>query len=257
MGKGIFKKLRSGLEGVAAKVADIRKKGPALKYRLDDGIKSVFAMFFFQHPSLLSFHQQMKRKQNSNNVKKILGETSIPCDNKIRGLLDMVPPSNLSKVFLNNVKLLEEEGKIAGFRVLDGGVLVAADGTEYHSSKEIHCERCLHQEKNGVITYHHNIVAVTIVKPGESAIIPLMPEMIENKDGTAKQDCEINASKRWLESHAEEYAWLKPTLLGDDLYSNYPMCKTILDKGMSFIFTCKPSSHKWLTETVENSYLEE
>ena len=26
---------------------------------------------------------------------------------------------------------------------------------------------------------------------------------------------------------------------------------------MSFIFTCKPQSHKWLTETVENSFLDE
>jgi len=29
-------------------------------------------------------------------------------------------------------------------------------------------------------------------------VISLMPELIKNEDGTEKQDCEINASKRWL-----------------------------------------------------------
>jgi hypothetical protein len=45
--------------------------------------------------------------------------------------------------------------------------------------------------------------------------------------------------------------------LGDDLFSNYPICKGIEEKGMSFIFTCKEESHPWLTETVKNSYLSE
>jgi len=83
------------------------------------------------------------------------------------------------------------------------------------------------------------------------------PEMITNADGDVKQDCERNAAKRWLGKYAEEYRWLSPTLLGDDLYSNHPFCKAVLDHGMSFIFTCKEDSHPWLTETVKNSVLEE
>jgi hypothetical protein len=71
----------------------------------------------------------------------------------------------------------------------------------------------------------------------------------------ATTDCELNAAKRWLQKHADEYRWLSPTLLGDDLYSNYPFCKAVLDSGFSFIFTCKPDSHPWLTETVQNSFL--
>jgi hypothetical protein len=84
-----------------------------------------------------------------------------------------------------------------------------------------------------------------------------MPEMVRNEDGTEKQDCERNAAKRWLAKHGAEYQWLSPTLLGDDLYSDYPTCKAILEPGMHFIFTCKEASHPWLTETVQNSYLEE
>jgi hypothetical protein len=81
----------------------------------------------------------------------------------------------------------------------------------------------------------------------------LMPEMIRNEDGREKQDCERNAAKRWLGKNGAEYQWLSPTLLGDDLYSDYPTCKAIVEQGM----TCKEASHPWLTETVQNSYLEE
>jgi hypothetical protein len=84
-----------------------------------------------------------------------------------------------------------------------------------------------------------------------------MGELIRNEDGSEKQDCERNAAKRWLSKRAKEYQWLKPTLLGDDLFSNYPLCKEIVEQGYSFIFTCKEDTHKWLTETVKNSILEE
>jgi hypothetical protein len=92
-----------------------------------------------------------------------------------------------------------------------------------------------------------------MVKPGNTEVLPVMSEMITNEDGAEKQDCEQNAMKRWLAAHTEAYKWLHATILGDDLFSKYPICQAILQAGMSFILTCKPASHPWLTETVENS----
>jgi hypothetical protein len=83
------------------------------------------------------------------------------------------------------------------------------------------------------------------------------PEIIRNTDGSEKQDCELNAGKRWLSAHAKEYQWLQPTLLGDDLFSNRPFCEEVTRKGLDFIFTCKEDSHPWLMETVKNSCLRE
>jgi hypothetical protein len=60
-----------------------------------------------------------------------------------------------------------------------------------------------------------------------------------------------------VEAHAGEYGWLKPTLLGDDLYSNRPFCEEIVGQGWSFICTCKEESHQWLMETVKNSFMHE
>ena len=148
-------------------------------------------------------------------------------------------------------------GVIDRYRVLDGGVLLALDGVWYHSSRKIHCDHCLRMTKDGVTTYYHSMVAGSIVKPGDKAVVlPVMGEMIRNEDGAKKRDCERNATKRWLKAHSVEYGWLKPTLLGDDLYANYPLCRDILDSGMSFIFTCKEETHPWISETVRYSYPE-
>ena len=70
------------------------------------------------------------------------------------------------------------------------------------------------------------------------------------QDGQAKQDCERAAGKRWLRKHAAQVAPHGVTLLGDDLYSNQPLCALALQEGYNFIFTCKPDSHPKFYERV-------
>ncbi len=43
------------------------------------------------------------------------------------------------------------------------------------------------------------------------------------------------------------------TLLGDDIYSSQPFCEDALAGGYHFIFTCKSSSHKYLSEWIETA----
>ena len=144
-----------------------------------------------------------------------------------------------------------------GYRVLDGGVLTALDGVWYHSSENIHCERCLHTAKDDITTYYHAALAGAIVKPGDTSVLPVMAEMTASGDGDKKQDCGLTAAKRRLNRRGEEYSWLKPALLGDDLYSREPFCRQIQETGYHFIFTCKDKTHQWLTGTVKNSEPEE
>jgi hypothetical protein len=257
MGRGIFEGLLGSLGETARGIADKRRAGHNLKYQIADAINSAFAVFFFQHPSILQFQRAMAEKKKRNNMETLFGVVKIPSDNQIRTLIDGIEPGEIGKTFNETLKRAEGHGVIDQYRVLDGGVLAALDGVWYHSSEKVSCKRCLHKEKEGVTTYYHSILAATIVKPGSNAVLPLMGEMISNEDGNEKQDCERNAAKRWFSAHDREYAWLKPTFLGDDLFSNYPLCKDILERGASFIFTCKPASHPWLTETVTNSYLNE
>jgi len=102
--------------------------------------------------------------------------------------------------------------KIAAYR------LVTLDGVWFYQSKNISCPHCLRQAlKDGQTLYYHDMLAAALVKPGHQTVVPLFPEFIRNEDGQEKQDCERNAAKRWLESNAQEYKWLNPVFLGDDL----------------------------------------
>jgi hypothetical protein len=82
-------------------------------------------------------------------------------------------------------------------------------------------------------------------------VVPLRPEFIRPQDGQAKQDCEINAAKRWLAAHAAQYSTGNDTVLGDDLYAHQPFCRQVLLHGFHFLFTCKPASHAHLSGWVE------
>jgi hypothetical protein len=190
-------------------------------------------------------------------VETLLGVKEIPSDNQIRTLLDGIKPESMGAVFKRTLRIADEAGAIKPYRVLDGGVLVAIDGVWYFSSENIHCSHCLSKEVKDKGGEGHAALAGAAVKPGSTKVLPVATEIIRNTDGKKKQDSELAAGKRWIEAHAEEYARLKPTLLGDDWYSNRPFCEEIVKEGRSFIFTCKEDSHKWLMETVKNSYLRE
>jgi hypothetical protein len=255
MGRGLFKGMLKNLETIGEGLIDTRREGFNLSYRLADVLKCALSVFFLQHPSMLDFQRAMKEKKKRSNLETIMGVKDIPSNVQITTLLDGITPDSASSVFNANLHTVDIWGGLKDFRVLDGGVLLALDGVWYFSSEQIHCEHCLYKTKEDVTTYYHSTLAGTIVRPGNTAVLPVAPEMLRNTDGK-KQDCERNAAKRWLSKHADEYKWLNPTLLGDDLYSNYPFCKAVLECGYSFIFTCKDDSHPWLAETTENSFLE-
>jgi hypothetical protein len=79
MGRGIIGKLRGNLEQAEKGLPDKRQDGHDLKYHLLDAVKCAFAVFFFQHPSLLNFQQKMRRKLKRNNLGMLLEVKDIPC----------------------------------------------------------------------------------------------------------------------------------------------------------------------------------
>jgi hypothetical protein len=262
MGRGTFGELLRILEIKGETLPDSRRTGHNFLYPLTDVVKSAFGVFFFQHPSMLDYQRKMQDKHRRNNMASIFGVKQIPSDTQIRNLLDGIAPERFGSVFNESLRIADGHGVLDNFRVLDGGVLIALDGVWYHSSEKIHCKHCLHKTKvdkktkEPITTYYHTVLAGTIVRPGKTEVLPVMGGFIRNEDGQDKQDCELKAMKRWISRYADEYKWLQPTFLGDDLFSNYPICQQIVESGHSFIFTCKPDSHPWLTETVNNSFLE-
>jgi hypothetical protein len=87
-----------------------------------------------------------------------------------------------------------------------------------------------------------------IVSPGCPEVIALPPECIMPQDGHDKQDGERVAGQRWIDKHAKHVAPYGVTLLGDDLYSNPPLCELARQNGCNCLFVCKPDSHATLYE---------
>ena len=246
-----FSTLFSFLEESVSQFPD-KRSGENTRYSLRDAALSAFSVFFTQSPSFLSHQQMMQRQKGSNNACSIFSITKIPSDNQIRALLDPVDSSVVFPVYRKVFSLLEENGIIESYRALDKNLLIALDGTWFHSSEKVFCENCNWKEhRNGRRTYYHSGITPVLVKPGNSRVICLEPEFIHPQDGKVKQDCENAAAKRWLEGAGLRYVPYGVTILGDDLYCKQPICESMLSLGYNFILTCKYSSHKYLSEWIE------
>ena len=157
-------------------------------------------------------------EKDRDNPQTLFGVDKIPCDNQIRKLLDPVPAKTVFPVFRSVYQHLEAAGVIKTYNCFQGNRLIALDGTEYFTSKEIYCEQCSHPtHKNGSTTYFHAAITPVLVAPGKSQVIPLEPEFIRPQDGTSKQDSENAAAKRWIEAQGVDFVTSPTTLLGDDL----------------------------------------
>ena len=141
---------------------------------------------------------------------------------------------------------------IKKFRGVSNTLLLAVDGTGYFSSTQVHCDSCSHhRQSDGKTRYTHMALMAAIVAVDTPQVIALAPEFILSRDGTSKQDCELNAVKRWISQHGDSLSPLDVTILGDDLYSCVPVVDQISDAEMHFILTCKAKSHKHLFESIE------
>jgi hypothetical protein len=247
-----FGTLMADLNRAISEMPDPRKPSNNQHYSLKDLVLGAFSVFFMQCESFLEHQHRMQSAQGENNAARLFGLTALPTVPQIRNVLDTIPSVRLSEVFNWVYQTLRQAGWLKPYEVLGGHLLVALDGTQYFSSHSIHCAQCSHkQHSNGTVSYSHTVILPVIVAPGQSEVISLAPEFITPQDGQEKQDCEVNAAKRWIQRHATELQGQRVTLLGDDLYSHQPMCEAVLAAGMNFIFTCLPTSHplldEWLT----------
>ena len=231
---------------------DTRKPGNNTKYQVEDAVISAFSVFFTQSPSFLEHQRLMKNIKGKDNGSSLFNIKEIPCDNQIRNLLDPIPASTIFGAFEEVYQWLKKQGIIKKFLYLDEEILIALDGTEYFSSKKIHCSHCnCRNHRNGTTTYFHGCIIPVVVSPDKKQVINLEPEFIKKQDGHQKQDCENAAVKRWLKNNPKNKYGKRVTLLGDDLYSHQPICELALEQDYNFIFVCLESSHKTLYEWLD------
>jgi hypothetical protein len=228
------------------------RKGKNTRYTMVDAGLSAFSVFFMQSPSFLEYQRSLEQAQGKNNAQTLFGVHDIPSDNQIRHLLDSTEPGQVKPLFSYLFHALHQAGVVDTYRSVNQTLLLALDGVEYFSSPTLHCAGCsTRQPAQGNVTYFHTALTPVLVKPGLDKVIPLAPEFVRAQDGAQKQDCELNAAKRWLAESGEHYSPLGVTLLGDDLYCHEPFCRDALNRGFGFILVCKPASHGTVYEWLE------
>ena len=233
-----LERLLASLRGCCLSLPD-RRSGANTQYTMADFGLAAFSAFFMQSPSFLEHQRHLATARGRSNCETLFGMSKIPGDSQIRAILDPIEPSRFHPVFDDVLAELQRSGGIQAFRRLDDHVLIALDGTQYHSSYKVNCSRCsTRQQGNGKTEYHHALLAATLVAPRHNRVVPLIPEFIVPQDGHDKQDCESRAVHRWLAAHGPRYAALQPIYLGDDLFSRQPICEA----GLQTNRKCAPAS---------------
>lgn len=247
-----FGSLRSYLSGVFTNLPDSRREDPS-NIKIHDVMMSGFACMFFQDPSLLQFQKRLKDDQQRSNLQTLFGVDKIPEDTQMRDLIDEIPSDNLREVFKEYFFRLQRGKHLEQYQIFPELYLCPIDGTQYFSSKKIHCDQCLTKEHSkGTITYSHQVMQGAFMHPDIKQVIPVMPEEVSNTDGNTKQDCEMNAAKRFLEKLRKDHPQLGIIVGGDGLFSKQPIIEDILAKRMHYLFVAKPDDHKTMMEYIND-----
>jgi len=193
----------------------------------------------------------MEDDEQSSNVSSLFGVDRIPEDTQLREVLDTLPSTSFRPLFKEFFSRLQRGKHLEPLRFIGQKYLVPLDGTQYFTSQQISCSHCLKKEhKSGEVTYSHQALQAAIVHPSHRQAIPLMAEDIRNEDGKKKQDCEINAAKRFIPALRKDHPKLEIVLLGDGLFSKNPMIETVRDNRMDYIFVAKPDDHKYMMQDI-------
>ena len=221
---------------------------------LVDHLMSGVAIFGLKFPSLLDYDRSRLLSPIEQNLKDLYFVNTPPSDTYLRERLDEVNPSFLRSAFTKLFSFLQRGKHLEQFKFLDGYYLISIDGTGKISSGKISCPCCCKKEySNGKETFYHQMLGACIVHPDQSNVIPLCPEMIQNTDGSAKNDCERNATKRFLENFRKEHPHLKVIIIEDGLASNAPHIRDLEAHNMRFILGAKPGDHEYLFKQAEES----
>ena len=251
-----FAALRDLLRAQFRQVPDPRAP-QRITWQLHEVLMSGFAMFFFQHPSLLQFQQSMAKQTGQSNLQRLFGVQQVPSDTQMRELLDTPAAAEpLRRVLPQVFERMRQTGWTTRFVTAVNGVnyyTVVLDGSQYFSSEKIQCPACVRrQDKNGDLHYSHCVGGATLVRAGSHDMLPLDAEEVRNTEGQEKQDCELNAGKRLIHRLRQEHRQLQMAVAGDDLSAHEPFIVALRALRRGFVLVAKPASQQELYEWVED-----
>lgn len=227
------------------------RTGKNTRYAINDAAQAAFAIFFMQSASFLAGQRHLRQVKGESNAESVFKMDKIPTDTHIRNLLDPVTPAEFGAEFAFLLEEMADSGHLNPWRVLGNRLAFSLDGVYYFSSKKLACDQCQTRQKNGDTVYLHSAVTPVVVAPDYPHVLPYVPEFVVPQDGAEKQDCELNAAKRWVQREQKTLRRHQAVLLGDDLYSRQPLCEMVINAGLDFIFVAHPQSHPALYAIVD------
>lgn len=102
------------------------------------------------------------------------------------------------------------------------------------------------------ISYYHHMFCAAIVHPNKKIVLPFAPEPIMKSDGSNKNDCEHNASKRLYANVRREHPNMKFIVVQDALASNAPHLAVLKTFDMRYTIGIKPGSNTYLFDLIKN-----
>ena len=247
-----FGSLRSFISKHLCQYRDWRQQ-KRCSYSIHDAVMSAFACMYYQSPSLLQFQKELEDREKNNNMRTLFGVSDIPENTQLRNITDKMNSEHLRPVYKEFLNRLQRGKYLELFQFRDGKIICDIDGTQFFSSKKVDCPQCLTAtHENGKTTCSHKVLQGAIIHPDIKQVLPLMPEQIVNSDGNTKQDCEMNASKRWLSKVKKDHPRLNLIINADGLSSKQPFINAVKNVGYSYILVAKPADHKYLMEWVSD-----
>ena len=241
---------------LAAALPDARS-GSNTQYSIQDAAACALATFCFLAPSCLDYQRRRLQDSARSNCQSLCAIAELPGDHQMRNLLDGHAPAHCDERFHAGLDRLRDHGGLGALLRLDGRLLIALDGMQFHGSDAIHCPQCSVRPvgQHNTEQCFHAMLAASVVAAGQAHVLPLPPQFVQPQQDPAanqpalsaterKQDCERNAAKRWLPAQLPKLGPYRPVLRGDDLDCCQPLCQPVQDLGADFLCVCQPSSHK-------------
>jgi hypothetical protein len=224
------------------------------EYSWEDCLLSGLSVFGFKMSSLLQFEKDKASEPwLRGNLRTLYGVEKAPSDTCMRERLDVVLPTQIRRAYKRIFAHLQRGKVLEQYRYLDGHHIISVDGTGQYSSEKVHCASCCEKHhRNGKVSYYHHMLGAVMVHPERKEVIPLAPEPIVKGDGSTKNDCERNASKRLLMDLRREHPHLKVLIVEDALAANHPHLSLLDSLNMSYVIGVKEGEHAYLFDWIKD-----
>lgn len=213
---------------------------------LDDFLMSSYAIYSLKYPSLLRFDRHSK-EDIGHNIRALFDINDLPSDTHLRDIMDEINPKHLRKIFTSLFAEVQKTKILTNYELTKiNGVphyAISVDGTSYFSSNKVSCDQCIrYNDKEGAtkdLRFGHSVLAASLVHPDQREVFSFYPEPIVIQDGVNKNDCEINAFKRYIADFRREHPKLASIFILDALYANTPVLELLKTYKISYIITVK------------------